>query len=591
MQQPVTFLSLWKMVRSQKKEFWKVNLLSVGSTLLFLPIPILIPLLIDEVLLHHPGKLVAAVETLFHSREPAVVIAVTLGTVLSLRFAVFLMNNRKTLYATRIVQKTAYGLRHRLLHHLERLSLSEFETLQSGRIASKTVQDVESISGFVGRMTTVALSAALTLAGVAAVMFWISWPLAVVVFTLNPLFLALSRRFGKKVGELRRRQHEAYSLYHEMLNETLELFVQVRAGNREHTFFGLLRDRAGAIRRAATEYGYGSSVAQSSSNLLTQTVVDLFRALGIAAVAYTGLSIGMMLGFLFYLSTIVQPVQQLMSLAISYQSVKPSLERLNRLLSMKREPNYPHEEDPFAGRETTDVRLENIDFAYGSGEKVLHGVSIRAAAGEKIALVGPSGGGKTTIAQLMVGFYTPQKGEILYGGVPVEKIGLPVVRENVALMLQQSLFFNDTVRMNLTLGRTVDEKRLFEALRMAQIDGFVRSLENGLDTRIGKNGIRLSGGQRQRLAVARLILGDPKIVIFDEATSALDGETEYRLYDTLAPFLKNRTTVIVAHRETTIRQADRIYVVENGRVTAEGRYEALLAEGVLRTDGGKGTAT
>jgi len=292
----------------------------------------------------------------------------------------------------------------------------------------------------------------------------------------------------------------------------------------------------------------------------------------------------MMIAFLFYLSTLVQPTQQLMGLVIGYQSIKPAMERINSLLSLEQEPHYHHEKDPFKEVKTTSVELKNIDFSYTQGTQILHNVSIKAKAGQKIAFIGTSGSGKTTLAQIMVGFYPVNTGEILYNDVPIEQIGLPVVRENVALMLQQALFFNDTIRMNLTLYKDVSDEKIFEALRTAQMESFMKSLDDGLDTLMGKNGIRLSGGQRQRLAIARLILSDPKIVIFDEATSALDNDTEFHLYETLAPFLKDKTTIIIAHRTTTIKQADYIYLIEEGRVEAEGSYEELQEQGLIRED-------
>jgi ATP-binding cassette subfamily C protein len=291
-----------------------------------------------------------------------------------------------------------------------------------------------------------------------------------------------------------------------------------------------------------------------------------------------------MIAFLFYLSTLVQPIQQLMGLVISYQSTKPALERINTLLSLSQEPHYPHESDPFEKTVTTSVELKKISFAYGNSKQVLHNISLKAKAGEKIALIGASGSGKTTIAQIMVGFYPSHSGEILYGSVPIEQIGLPVVRENVALMLQQALFFNDTIRMNLTLSKEKSEVEIYDALKAAQLESFIRNLEDGLETPIGKNGIRLSGGQRQRLAIARLILSDPKIVIFDEATSALDNATEFHLYETLVPFLEGRTTIIIAHRTTTIKQADYIYLIDDGRVQAEGSYDELQDRGLIRED-------
>jgi len=576
-----SYKTLYEQIKTQKSDFLRTNLFGIAATLLLLPIPMLIPLLIDEVLLGHPGKMTEAISRFSGSSETWVYIAVILATVLMLRFLAFFFNNRKTFYATRITQKISYLLRHQILRHLEHVSLSEYETLKSGGIASKTVQDVGSVSSFAGQIVTTAMSASLMLAGVASVMLWMNWVLALLVFMLNPIFLGFSRLLGRKMGELLRRQHKAYQLYQELLNETLELFIQVRASNQERNFFSILRKRAKAIEEASLDYGYKASVAQSSSTLLTNTVVDIFRALGIAAVAYSDMTIGMMIAFLFYLSTLVQPIQQLMGLVISYQSTKPALDRINSLLSLSLEPHYPHLANPFEGQKTTSLELRGVSFSYAKGKEVLRNINLRAESGQKIALIGPSGGGKTTIAQIMVGFYPLHSGSILYGDISIEEIGLPVIRENVALMLQHSLFFNDTIRMNLTLSAKKDEAEIFEALHTAQMETFVRQLQNGLDTSIGKNGIRLSGGQRQRLAIARLILSDPKIIIFDEATSALDNTTEYDLYQTLTPFLEGRTTIIIAHRTTTIRQADYIYLIEDGEVKAEGSYNILQSKGLI----------
>ncbi len=585
-------------IRSQKADFWHANVYAVLSTLVLLPIPMLIPLLIDEVLLGHPGRMSSSMDMMLAvpgqgQGEAWQYISIILAAVLILRLLGFVFANAMAFYATKITQKIGYLLRHRVLHHLERVAIAEYETLKPGRIAARTTQDVDTISYFTGMVVTTFLSAALMLLGIAAIMLWMNWVLALLVFILNPLFLGFSRIIGKKTGEYLRRHNEAYELYHEALNETLELFVQVRASNQERSFFGLLQNRAKAIRTASLDFGYKAAVAHSSSALLTATVVDIFRALGIAAVAYSDLTIGMMLAFLFYLSNLVQPINQLMGLVISYQSSKPAFERVNTLLKLQQEPDYPQLQNPFKGVKTTSLELKNITFAYGHVNKaadhsghvlsppVLYNVSLKVAAGAKVALIGPSGSGKTTLSQIMVGFYQPQSGEVLYDAVPVTQIGLPVVRANVALMLQQSLFFNDTIRMNLTLAAEMDDASIYKALRMAQLEDFVRSLQKGLDSLIGKNGIRLSGGQRQRLAIARLILSDPKVVIFDESTSALDNATESVLYETLGEFLQGRTTIIIAHRHTTIKQADTIFLLEQGQIKAQGTYAEMQALGLI----------
>ncbi|HHO67978.1 MAG TPA: ABC transporter ATP-binding protein, partial [Gammaproteobacteria bacterium] len=260
-----------------------------------------------------------------------------------------------------------------------------------------------------------------------------------------------------------------------------------------------------------------------------------------------------------------------------------ALERINRLMDLRREPQYPHEQNPFTGRRGVDVGIEDLWFGYGDREPVLKGIDLAVEAGGRVALVGASGGGKSTLVQVLLGLYVPQRGRLLYGGVPVDRIGLDVVREHVATVLQHPALFDDSVRMNLTLGREVEDARLWEALRIAQLEDVVRGLPAGLDTRIGRQGVRLSGGQRQRLAIARLVLGDPQVVILDEATSALDTETEAALHAALAPFLDGRTTFIIAHRLSAVRQAERVYVFEDGRIIEQGSHEELIrGEGLYR---------
>ena len=234
-------------IKSQKSDFWHANLYTVLSTLALLPIPMLIPLLIDEVLLGHPGKMTAGMDKLLAALgmiqgEAWLYIAFILAVVMLLRLLGFVFSTAMAFYATKITQKISYMLRHRVLHHLERVSIAEYETLKPGGVAARTTQDVDNISGFTGMMVTTFLSAALMFIGIAAIMFWMSWILALLVFILNPLFLGFSRIIGKKTGEYLKRQNEAYELYHEALHETLDLFVQVRASNQERSFFGLLQN-------------------------------------------------------------------------------------------------------------------------------------------------------------------------------------------------------------------------------------------------------------------------------------------------------------------------------------------------------------
>jgi ATP-binding cassette subfamily C protein len=207
---------------------------------------------------------------------------------------------------------------------------------------------------------------------------------------------------------------------------------------------------------------------------------------------------------------------------------------------------------------------------------VLNNVNLQIRAGEKVALVGASGGGKTTLVQVILGLYPPQTGRLYFDEVPVTEIGLDVVRDNVATVLQHPALFNDTVRVNLTMGQDWADEQLYQALDIAQLRETVEKMPNKLDTVIGKQGVRLSGGQRQRLAIARMVLLNPKVVILDEATSALDTETESRLHGALSQFLAGKTTIIIAHRLSAVKQADRVYVFDDGHIIEEGVHEELI---------------
>src|SRR5690606_27382679 len=239
------------------------------------------------------------------------------------------------------------------------------------------------------------------------------------------------------------------------------------------------------------------------------------------------------------------------------------------------EPEYPGGVDPFNGRETVGIEVTGLSFGYGD-ELVLNQMNLSIAPGEKVAIVGASGGGKSTLVQLLLGLYTPQAGSIRFGGSSQEEIGLDCVRDNVAVVLQHPALFNDTVRANLTMGRERSDEACWQALRIAQLADSIEQLPQGLDSVVGRSGVLLSGGKRQRLAIARMVLAEPKVVILDEATSALDAATEYALHEALAQFLEGRTTLIIAHRLSAVKQADRVLVFDGGSVAEDGDHQQLI---------------
>ncbi|MCK5002096.1 MAG: ABC transporter ATP-binding protein, partial [Gammaproteobacteria bacterium] len=285
-----------------------------------------------------------------------------------------------------------------------------------------------------------------------------------------------------------------------------------------------------------------------------------------------------------YLWFMMTPVQEVLGMQYSLFGANAALDRINRLMALESEPNYVHTANPFAGKHTVSLRIENICFSYNEELKVLDNVSLEIAAGEKVALVGASGGGKSTLVQIILGLYPADSGNLYFDGVSLREIGLDVVRENVATVLQSPAMFNDTVRENLCLGRSHNEEAIWHALQIAQLRDVVEKMPLGLDTVIGRSGVRLSGGQRQRLAIARMILADPKVVILDEATSSLDTETEACLHEAMHDFLQHRTTLIIAHRLSAVRQADRALVFDAGKIIDEGSHEELIDRDGLYRD-------
>ena len=335
----------------------------------------------------------------------------------------------------------------------------------------------------------------------------------------------------------------------------------MRAGNRQGFFLGRLGLKAQEVRDYAINSQWKSDASGRASGLLFQFGIDIFRAAAMLTVLFSDLSIGQMLAVFSYLWFMMTPVEQLLNLQYAYYAAGGALTRINELLARGDEPQYVGSVDPFEGKETVGIEVRGVSFGYGE-DLVLEQLNLTIAPGEKVAIVGASGGGKSTLVQLLLGLYTAQTGSIRFGGATQKEIGLERVRENVAVVLQHPALFNDTVRANLTMGRDCSDEACWRALEVAQLEPAIRELPDGLDSIVGRSGVRLSGGQRQRMAIARMVLSDPKVVILDEATSALDAATEYNLHLALARFLRSRTTLIIAHRLSAVKQADRVLVFD-----------------------------
>ncbi|WP_332406404.1 ABC transporter ATP-binding protein [Vibrio metschnikovii] len=567
-------------VKKHQRPLFFANFIAIVATLISVPIPLLMPLMVDEVLLNQPAGGLALMNTLLPSdwQTPTGYILFTLLLVVLMRTGSQLLNIVQSRQFTRVSKTVTYQMRCKMIDKLGRISIRQYETRGSGGINAHLVTDIETIDQFIGSTLSKFLISLLTVLGTALVLLWLDWRLGLFILLVNPIVIYFSRLLGSQVKHLKKRENQAFEKFQNRLVETLDGIYQLRAANKEREFLTQLKINANEVRANADKYAWQAEAAGRLSFLLFLLGFELFRAVAMLMVLFSDLTIGQIFAVFGYLWFMLGPVQELLGIQFSWYSAKAALTRINTLLQLEEEYRPISKVNPFTQHQPVTVTLSQVNFSYDGEKKVLDGLSLSIPAGKKVALVGASGGGKSTLIQLLLGAYRADSGEICFNGERCDDIGFEIIRSQIAVVLQQPILFNDTLRHNLTLGGDYDDASLWHALEVAQLQDVTHQLSQGLDTPIGRNGIRLSGGQRQRLAIARMVLSDPKLVILDEATSALDTATEAALHRALSGFLKGRTTLIVAHRLSAVKQADLIYVLEDGRVSQIGTHGELLEQ-------------
>ena len=573
-------------VKKHKSKLIIANLIAVLATLISVPIPLLMPLMVDEVLLDQPAKGLDAMNAILPEawHTPTGYIFFTLFLVVLMRAASQGLNILQSRQFTLVSKTITFEMRSKMIDKLGRISIRQYETKGSGGINAHLITDIETIDKFIGSTLAKFVISFLTVIGTAIVLLWLDWRLGLFILLVNPIVIYFSRKLGSMVKHLKRKENHSFEIFQNRLVETLDGIYQLRAANKEREFLQQLKDSANQVRVDADKYAWQSEAAGRVSFLLFLIGFELFRAVAMLMVMFSDLTIGQIFAVFGYLWFMLSPVQELLGIQFSWYSAKAALKRINDLLELEEEQRPVPKVNPFKEGREVDVKVENINFSYNNENKVLDNLSLHMPAGKKVALVGASGGGKSTLIQLLIGVYRQNSGSIRFNDELTEDIGFEVIRDKIAVVLQQPILFNDTLRHNLTLGGNFDEMSLWRALEVAQLHDVISQLNHGLDTQVGRNGIRLSGGQRQRLAIARLVLSNPQFVILDEATSALDTATEAALHKALTEFLRGRTTLIVAHRLSAVKQADLIYVLEDGKVTQTGTHGELVEqEGLYQT--------
>ncbi|MGR5363236.1 ABC transporter ATP-binding protein [Vibrio mediterranei] len=573
-------------VKNHKSRLIAANIIALIATLISVPIPLLMPLMVDEVLLNQPSTGLQYMNMIMLDswQTPIGYIALTLVLVVLMRTASQGLNILQGRQFTLVSKTITYKIRCKMIDKLGRISIKQYETRGSGGINAHLITDIETIDQFIGSTLSKFIISFLTVLGTAIVLLWLEWRLGLFILLVNPIVVYFSQKLGGMVKHLKKQENQAFEKFQNRLVETLDGIYQLRAANRERDFLQQLKEQANEVRSNADKYAWQSEAAGRLSFLLFLIGFELFRAIAMVMVLFSDLTIGQIFAVFGYLWFMLGPVQELLGIQFSWYSAKAALTRINSLLELEEEPRATSKVNPFEADREVDVAVENVSFSYDQDKDVLNRLNLHIPAGKKVALVGASGGGKSTLIQLLIGVYKQRSGIIRFNGVNTDDIGFDIIRDKIAVVLQQPILFNDSLRHNLTLGREYDDFSIWNALKVAQLQDVTDKLVDGLETQIGRNGIRLSGGQRQRLAIARMILSDPQFVILDEATSALDTATEAALHTALTEFLKGRTTLIVAHRLSAVKQADLIYVLEDGQVTQSGtHFELVEAEGLYQT--------
>ena len=573
----ITFKYLIKLILRNKKSFVYGQILTLVAILISIPIPLMLPVLVDEVLLEKPALFVHTIDAVFGQGNAFYYIAIVALSVIFLRFFHFAVSVVVTKIFTAIAKEVTFEVRQKLLSHLEHVCMNEYETLGNGAVSANLVTDVNTLDNFIITGASKFIASVLSLIAISIVMIVIHPILGMMILIIQPIIMLISKKISKSVVILKKNENKAIENFQENISEVLELFGQIKASNKEQFFFETSIKQAKNIQNTSNEYNYKSIAYERFSFTIFLAAFEILRATGLLMVVYSDLSIGMMFAMFGYIWVIMTPVQDILSMQYSYASAKAAIERLNKILKLNLESNGF--EKLSTCDKKLDLKIKNLSFAYTSEKSILRDISLTVPFGQKVALIGASGSGKTTLAQIISGFYEKTSGEIFYNDLSIEKIDKKSLRESIFLVLQMPILFNNTLRFNITMGNeSIDDAMIEKALEIAQLKEIVDSMDKGLDTVVGKHGIRLSGGQRQRLSIARMIVSNPSVVIFDESTSALDVHTETKLFLALEEFLKEKTVITIAHRLSTVKNADTIFVLHDGEIVQQGTHEELEQE-------------
>lgn len=478
-------------------------------------------------------------------------------------------------------QSLVQEMRNMVFGHVLRLPVREYQQRSSGHIMSKVTYDAQQVTAAGTDALTILFREGLTVVGLLVYLLYKNWQLTLLLLTVGPAMGLVINHMSKRFRKLARRKQRSMGNITQFIGEAIDGHQPVKI------FSGQARESA-RFETASAEFRKQNlrlTVGKVSSTVLVQIII----AIGVGVITYLyiqvmgeGITVGDFLAFVGAVGLLQKPLKALTAVNVKIQKGITGAASLFELLDR---PSEPDQGVRTLERSAGDLEFRHVRFGYQPDVPVLHDLSFHARPGEVVALVGRSGAGKSTIASLVPRFYDVEAGEILIDGVPIMEYRLDDLRRQISMVTQKVVLFNGTIRDNIAYGELADsdEDAVIRAARDAYAWDFIQHLPKGLDTPVGQDGVQLSGGQRQRVAIARALLKDAPLLILDEATSALDNESEHFIHQALEKVMQGRTTLVIAHRLSTIEKANRILVLEQGRLVEQGTHQELLDRNGLYT--------
>ena len=556
---------IFRLSKPYRVKFYVATVLAVASSAVGLSVPLGLKALIDSVFQSADAELLN------------IIALVLFGLFVAQAFLSF----GSTYWLEWVGERVVTDLRKSLYEHLHRLGFRYFSDKRLGEITSRLTNDVGSVRTALTNALPQTITVTFSLLGSIALMIMLNWRLSLIVFLTVPVVTLLTRYFGGKIRKLSRDIQDDLADSTAVAEDALGAIRIVKAFAREVYEVGRYSESVENLFRTSRKKILLTSLFWSGISVMFMTTLVIIFWFGGLEVLAGRLTTGDLVAFIFYAFAISRSISQMSRLYTDINTAVGASDRIFELLD-----EVPEIEDAVdaVSLEKIDgkVTFEEVRFAYEKGRSVLKDINLEIKAGETIAVVGPSGAGKTTLINLIPRFFDPQRGRILIDGIDIRNVQKKSLREQIAIVPQDVHLFGTSIKENIRYGRLdATSEDIAQAAADANALEFIQQIPEGLDAKVGEKGVKLSGGQRQRLAIARALLKDPGILLLDEATSSLDSESEAQVQEALERLMKNRTTFIIAHRLSTVQHADRIVVIEQGEIVQQGSHDELLAKGGL----------